>query len=70
MSKTKPVTNESACKRRKRYVDHSKSKSKICLIHGPGHYSDECKCLGDSGVKYSKGTPTKDHDKIPTSREK
>ena len=34
--------------------------SKICIIHGPRHYSDECKVLGDFGAKYSKGKPTKD----------
>ena len=46
-SYTQPVTRESADKRQKRYVDGSKSKSKACLIHGPGHYSDEFKVLGE-----------------------
>ena len=48
-------------KRRKRYVDHLRDRKKYtCLIHGPGHSSDECKVLGDFGSKYYKGRPTKE----------
>ena len=40
--------SESGGKHRKRYVDHPKDRSKLnCLIHGPGHSSDECKVVGD-----------------------
>ena len=47
------------------YVDHPKDISKpTCLIHFPGHSSDECKVLGDFGYKYAKPRPTKEcgHD--------
>ena len=45
----------------KRYLDHTKDRSKpICIIHGPGHSSDECKVLGDLGSKYAKSMTTKD----------
>ena len=64
LSKTNRATNERADKCRKLYVDHSKSELKKCLIHGHGHYSDECKCLGDFGVKHAKGTHDKDHEMI------
>ena len=43
---TLPEKGESAGKRRKRHVDSPTEKSKICLIHGPGHSSEECKVLG------------------------
>ena len=50
---------ESSGKHRKKYVDRPSRESKICLIHGPGNSSDECKILGDFGAKFSKGNPTK-----------
>ena len=46
--------SESSGKRRKRYVDHLKSDSQTCLIHGPGNLSDGCKVLGDFCFKYAK----------------
>ena len=47
--------SESSDKRRKRYVDNLKGKSKpTCLIHGPRHSSDKYKVLGDFGSKYAK----------------
>ena len=52
---------ESAGKRRKRYVDCLKIKSKTCLINGPRHSSDECEVMGDFGAKYAKVKPTKDY---------
>ena len=30
------------------------------MIHGPGHYSDECKVLGEFGTKYAAAQLTKD----------
>ena len=55
-------TSESYGKCRKSYVDHLKGRSKLtCLIHGPGHLSDECKVLGEFGTKYAKYRTTKDH---------
>ena len=68
--KTHPATVESSGKRRKRYVDSSKIESKTCLIHGPGHYSDECKVLGDFGTNYSNSKPTKYHGNHHIPREK
>ena len=54
------MTSENASKQRKIYVYCLSGKSKICLIQGHGHYSDECKVLGDFGAKYVKGKPPKD----------
>ena len=52
--------SERAGNYRKGYVYHPKDRLKLtCLIHGPGHLSDECKVLGDFGCKYSKSRPTK-----------
>ena len=45
----------------KRYVDRLTVELKTYLIHDPGHYSDDCKVLGDFSTKYAKGNPTKDH---------
>ena len=45
-SNTHPAKDESADKRRKLYVDHLKSASKYCMIHGLGHSYDEYKVLG------------------------
>ena len=45
-------------KRIKWYVDHLMDKSKICLVHCPGHTYDECKVLGNIGFKYVKGKPS------------
>ena len=58
--KTHPAKDGSACKRRKQYVDRSKSESKTCMIHGDEHSSDECKVLGEFGTKYAASYPTKD----------
>ena len=68
LSNTCPPIRESAGKRRKRYVDHPKIESKTCILHGPGHSSNECKVLGDFGANYGKGEPTKDHGNHPTPR--
>ena len=46
---------------RKRHVDSLTGKSKTCLIHSPGHSSEECKVLGDFGSKHAKIRPTKYH---------
>ena len=59
---------ESSGKRQKRYVYCSKIESKPCLIHGPGHFSDECKVLGEFGAKFAKGKPNKDHGNNPIPR--
>ena len=60
MSNTHPKIDGSTGKRRKQYVDHSKSKSRICIIHGTGNYSNECKVLGGVCTNYSAAHPTKD----------
>ena len=63
--------SESAGKRRKRNVDHLKGTPKpTCLIHAPGHSSDEYKVLGDFGSKYDKSWPTKDfgHDPVKINK--
>ena len=62
--------SKSAVKHRKLYVDRPSGESKICLIHCPGHSSNECKVLGDLGAKYAKGDPTEDHDNYPVPRNK
>ena len=60
--------SESSGKLRKSYVYHPKDRSKLtCLIHGPGHSSDECKVLVDFGSKYSKSRPTKECGHDPTT---
>ena len=56
---TRPEKGENAGKRRKRHVYSPTGKSKTCMIHGPGHSSEECKVLGDCGDKYSNSRPTK-----------
>ena len=68
MSQNYPVMGESAGKPRKRYVDCPSSESKICLIHGPGYCSDECKVMGDFGAKCTNGKPTKDCGNNPSPR--
>ena len=68
LCKTQPMTDESAGKRKKRYVDRSTSESKTCLIHGHGNYSDECKVLGYIGTKYYNGNHNKDHRNNPVPR--
>ena len=50
-SQTHSVMGESTNKRIKWYVDLLSGEFKICIIHGPGHSSDECKVLGDFGAK-------------------
>ena len=67
-SQTHPTTGEIASKRRKRYVDCSKTKSKTCLIHGPRHFSYECKVLGYFGIKYANSKPNKEHENHPIPR--
>ena len=63
--------SESAGKHRNSFVDDLKDGSKLsCLIHVPGHSSDECKILGDFGYKYFKIRPTKDHRQYPTTKKK
>ena len=68
LSKTHPVTGESSGKHQKQYVDISKSESKTCLIHGPGHSSNKCKILGDSGTNYSNSKHTNNQVNNPTPR--
>ena len=63
--------SESAGKLRKRYIYYPEGKPKpTCLIHGPGHSSDECEDLGDLGSKYVKSRPTKysGHNPIPRNK--
>ena len=60
----------SASKRRKQYVDHLKSASKTCMIHGAGNDYDECKVLGEFGTKYAADQPTKDRGSDPTPRKR
>ena len=65
LTQTYPMMGESDGKCRKRYVD--------CLsgiIHSHGHYSDECKVLGDFGDKYVKYKPTKDSGNHTVPRNK
>ena len=59
--------SESAGKRRKRYVDYPRVKSKTYHIYGPGNLSDEFKVLVDFGYKYVNCRPTKvcGHDPVP-----
>ena len=64
-SNTNPMKDGSAEKRRKRYVDNPKSTSKIYMIHGSGHSSDECKALGEFGTKYTAAQPTKYRGRNP-----
>ena len=40
------------------------------MIHGTGHYSDECKALGEFGTKYAADQPTKDHGSDPLPRKR
>ena len=67
---TRPDKGESTGKRRKRHVDIPTGKSKTCLIHGPGHSSEECKVLGDFGTKYVNIRPIKDRGSNPVPRKK
>ena len=63
--------SESTGNQVKMYVDHPKDRSKLtCIIHIPGHSSDECKVLGDFGFKYSKINPTKDQGHDPPKNNK
>ena len=41
------------------HVDILTVKSKNCLIHVSGHFSEECKVMGDFGTKYDNIRPTK-----------
>ena len=38
------------------------------MIHGVGHYSDECKVLGGFGTRYAAAQITKDRGSNPVSR--
>ena len=64
----RPEKGESSEKRRKRHVDSPMGKSKICLIHGPGNYSEEYKVLGNFGTKYTNSIPTKYQGSSPVPR--
>ena len=61
MSWILPKKDQISAKLRKRYVDSPNGKSIICLIHGPGNSSEECKVLGDFGTKCAKSRSTKYH---------
>ena len=51
-SNTYSKPSESAGKRRKRYVDHPKDRSKLTyLIHEPANSSDKCKVWDELGSK-------------------
>ena len=67
---TLPKKGDISGKHRKRYVDSPTGKSKTCLIHGPGHYLEECKVLVDFGTKYANSRPTKDRGISPVTRKK
>ena len=68
LSQTHPTMGESSDKRRKIYVYRSTGEMKTCLIHIPGHSSDECKVLVDFCANYAKGRHTKDHNNYPVPR--
>ena len=71
LSNTYPEMSENYGKRRKRYVDYPKYRSKLAyIIHEPVHSSDKCKVLGDFCSKYSKIRPTKGHGQEPANIEK
>ena len=70
LSWNRPEKGEIADKRRKRHVDSPTGKSKICLIHGPGHSTEECKILGDLGTNYANIRPTKYRGSSPLPRKK
>ena len=65
-----PKQGEISGKRIKGYVDSLTGKSKPCLIHGPGHFSEECKFLENFGTKYAKSGNTKDDRSSPVPRKK
>ena len=58
----------SAGKCHKQYVGRLKSKSKTCLIHGLGNFSDEYKVLGEFRTKYAKIQTTEDCESNPVPR--
>ena len=70
MSQTQSAIGVSVGKRRKRYVYRLSGELKTCLIHGPGHSSDEFKVLGNFGAKCAKGKPNKDRGNHPLPRNK
>ena len=60
--------SESTGKHRKRFLYLLKYGSKItCLIHVPGHSSNENKVFEDFGTKYAKRRHTKYHRKDPVT---
>ena len=65
---TLPKKGQSAGKRRKIHVDSPTGKSKICLIHGPGHSSEECKVLGYFRTNYANSRHNKYHRSSPVIR--
>ena len=49
-----------ASKGKQIYIDHPRYRSKLtCLIHGPGHSSDECRVINYFDTKYEKCRPFK-----------
>ena len=63
--------SESSGRRRKKYVDHLKDRSKInYLIHGPVNSSDKSKGLGDFGCNYAKVGTIKELRQGPETRKK
>ena len=68
MSNIFPAKDVSSIKRRKQYVDRLKSASKTCMIHGPGHSSDECNFLGEFVTKYAAAHYAKYHGSNPIPR--
>ena len=67
---TCPEKGESAGKHRKQHVESPTGKSKNCLIHDPGNYSEECKVLRDFGTTYANSRPAKDRGSSSVPREK
>ena len=52
-SKTYSKIGKRADKRRQRYVDCTRERSKLtCLIHENGYSSEKCEVLNDSGARY------------------
>ena len=67
-SKIYPEMGKYAGNHNKRYVNLPLDRSQLTfLINVPGHSSDKCKVLNDSGTKYSKGRPFKERRQDPTA---
>ena len=69
-SNNHPTKDGSTGKRRKWYLDRSKSASKTCIIHGSGQSYGEFKVLGEFETKYAAAYPGKDRgsNPIPSKR--